>query len=308
MARVLTTGTGPHSTREEVTVFYHRLSRRARAAMVIPLVLVGLFAAALLGLAIVQRRLIYPGAYEAGLRQLSPQVPAGTEAVAIETADGERLFGLWRAPAPGCAVVLSFHGNASRPDAHAARFVEGPWAAQGWGVLAIAYRGYPGSTGAPSETGLIADGEASYREVERRAPGAGILLHGHSLGAAVAVAVGKSRPHLGLYLEAPFNSLDHIVRLLFPFAPGWLLRDRYRSDLRIAGASAPVLIVHGTDDPVIPLKLARKLAEAAGPAARLTVLKGDHVSILGTQDEEAERLFRPSAQAGCATAAQAGAR
>ncbi|GJD93294.1 alpha/beta hydrolase [Methylobacterium iners] len=277
-------------------------------SLLIPLVLVGLVAAALLGLAASQRRLIYPGAYEAALRQVSPRVPAGTEPVAIGTADGERLFGLWRAPEPGCAVVLSFHGNASRPDAHAKRFLEAPWAAQGWGVLAIAYRGYPGSTGRPSETGLIADGEAAYREVARRAPGAGILLHGHSLGAAVAVAVGESRPHLGLYLEAPFDSLAHLVRLLVPFAPGWLLRDTFRSDLRIAGASAPVLIVHGTKDPVIPLKLARKLAEAAGPAARLSVLTGDHVSILGTLDIEAERRFRPAARAGCATATQAGAR
>ncbi|GJD75799.1 alpha/beta hydrolase [Methylobacterium goesingense] len=249
---------------------------------------------AILLLALFQRHLIYPGAFRSEAAPAPRAAPAGTQAIQIETADGERLLGFWRPPAPGCAVVLSFHGNGSRPEPAAARFSADPWRAQGWGVLAIAYRGYPGSTGSPSEAGLIADADAAYRAVTARAPGVPVLLHGHSLGAAVAVATGVSVPHLGLYLEAPFDSLAAVAASRFPYLPtGLLLRDTFRSDERITATAGPVLIVHGRLDGVVPLTHARHLAERAGDRARLTILEGDHVSILGAWDREAEPLFRP---------------
>ncbi|AWN36670.1 alpha/beta hydrolase [Methylobacterium radiodurans] len=244
-------------------------------------------------LALAQRRLIYPGAYQDVASVGERAAPAGTEAITVGTADGERLHALWRAPRPGCGVVVSFHGNASMPEFHAERFAADPWRAAGWGVLAPAYRGYPGSTGAPSEEGLIADGLAAVAEARARAPGAPVLLHGHSLGAAVAVAVAARLPPAGapagLYLEAPFDSLVSAARVHFPAAPGWLLRDTYRSDARIAGLRGPILIVHGTDDPVVPERLGRRLAEAG--KARFEALPGDHVSILGARDKEAVALF-----------------
>jgi uncharacterized protein len=257
-----------------------------------------LYAVALVVLGVFQRHLIYPGAFRSQPQTVAREAPAGTQAVSLETADGERIFGFWRAPAPGCAVVLSFHGNGSWPEPAAARFSTGPWRAEGWGVLAIAYRGYPGSTGSPSEDGLIADASAAYREIEARAPGAPVLLHGHSLGAAVAVAVAQSVPNLGLYLEAPFDSLAAVAAARFPYLPtGLLLRDSFRSDTRLGASGGPVLIVHGRSDPVVPLAHAQRLAERAGARVHLTILDGDHVSILGAQDREAAALFRPAAVA-----------
>ncbi|KAB1081927.1 alpha/beta hydrolase [Methylobacterium soli] len=247
-----------------------------------------------------QRHLIYPGAVRAGPPLPAGMAPPGTAPVSLTTRDGESLHALWRAPRPGCGVVLTFHGNGSRPEPHAARFASGAWAEGGWGVLAIAYRGYAGSSGSPSEAGLIADGVAAAREAARRAPGAPILLHGHSLGAAVAVAEAERVPHLGLYLEAPFDSLAALVRLRFPLAPAILLRDTYRSDLRIAGSREPVLIVHGLQDGIVPVKLAHRLAAAAGPAARFEALAGDHVLILGERDAAAEPFFRGRIGAACA--------
>lgn len=254
----------------------------------------GLYLLLLGTLALFQRRLIYPGAFRSGHQARLP-VPPGTEAISIVTADGERLHALWRAPRPGGGIVVTFHGNASRPEPHAERFASAPWIGAGWGVLAIAYRGYPGSTGSPSEEGLIADGLAAADEAARRAPGAPILLHGHSLGTAVAVAVAERRAHLGVYLEAPFDSLAAVVRLAFPYLPTFLLRDTWRTDRRIAGAGGPVLIVHGTEDPIVPVKLGRRLAVAAD--ARFEAVAGDHVSILGLRDREAERFFGARVQA-----------
>ncbi|KQO61689.1 alpha/beta hydrolase [Methylobacterium sp. Leaf88] len=262
--------------------------------------LASLVATAILGLSVLavtlltvfQRHLIYPGAFRSRAPAPARPAPPGTEAISLPTADGERLFGFWRAPEPGCPVVLSFHGNGSRPEPGAARFAGAPWRGAGWGVLAIAY---PGSTGSPSEAGLIADGQAAYAMVQARVPGTPVLLHGHSLGAAVAVALAEARPHLGLYLEAPFDSLSAIVAGRFPFLPtSLLLRDTFRSDARIAAEGGPIVIVHGRDDPVVPLAHAERLAAQAGPRTRLTVIAGDHVSILGTQDREAAAVFQPN--------------
>lgn len=264
----------------------------------------GLYGVAVLSLTLGQRRLLYPGAWMA--MPPAGAAPAGTEAFTLTTSDGESLHALWRAPRPGCGVVVSFHGNASRPEPHGQRFAEGPWRSGGWGVLAPAYRGYPGSTGRPSEEGLIRDGLAAVAGAAERAPGAPILLHGHSLGAAIAVAVAERMPHLGLYLEAPFDSLSHLARLRFPLVPtGWLLADTYRSDRRIAGGAEPVLIVQGGEDPVVPAKLAQRLAAAAGPRADLDLIPGDHVSILGHADARAEAFFRARLKGVCGAPAQA---
>ncbi len=134
--------------------------------------LAGLLLAALLlcglacaALALGQRRFLYPGAF-------GPQnpwtIPPGLATITVATPDGESLHGLWRPPRPGCGVVVSFHGNGSRPEPHAARFAAGPWRAGGWGVLSVAYRGYPGSTGSPSEDGLIRDGLAAVEAARGR--------------------------------------------------------------------------------------------------------------------------------------------
>lgn len=268
-----------------------------RVLGILALVLLLLAGAMIGALVFNQRRLIYPGA---SIPSPWSAQPADVEAITIGTADGERLHGLWRAPRPGCGVVLSFHGNGSRPEPHAERFSQGPWRAAGWGLLTLAYRGYPGSTGQPSEEGLIEDGRAALRTVESRAPGAPVLLHGHSLGTGVAVAVAEQATPVGLFLDAPFDSLLHLVRLRFPLLPaGLLLRDPWRSDLRIARGEAPVWIVQGDADPVVPAKLAAGLARAAGARARLEVIPGDHVSILGMRDQAVEAFFRGRIGAAC---------
>ena len=271
---------------------------RLLAGLVLAAVL--LYGLALLGLALGQRRLLYPGAY----RSPPPwAAPPDVTAITVQTPDGERLHALWRPPRPGCGVVVSFHGNGSRPEPHAERFAAGPWRAAGWGLLAPAYRGYPGSTGRPSETGLIRDGLAAVAAAAERAPDASILLHGHSLGAAVAVAVAGHMTSLGLYLEAPFDSMTRVVRLHAPLVPSRLLRDTFRSDLRIRAGTEPVLIVQGRDDRGGPAKRAQALAAAAGSRARIDLVPGDHVSILVRRDHEAAALFGARVRSGCTAAA-----
>lgn len=239
-----------------------------------------------------QRYLIYP-TWASHLLE-SVYVPLGTERVEIPTADGERLLGFWKAPAPGKPVILTFHGNASSPMPHAERFTRLPWSANGWGVLAIAYRGYPGSSGSPSESGLSEDAEAAWRFVRDRARDSKVLLHGHSLGAAVAIHLAQGKDVVGLYLEAPFTSMVDMARLRAWWLPvDWLVRDTFRSDRRIADLPFPVFVVHGDADPVIPFDYGKRLAGMARDGTFREVKGGDHVSLFGALDKEAEERFRP---------------
>lgn len=247
---------------------------------------------ALAGLALGQRRLIYPvwaaEAYGVG------QVPLGTQRVPVATADGETLLGIWAPPAPGKPVVVTFHGNASSPFPHAGRFMSHVWRSNGWGMLAVAFRGYPGSTGSPSESGLLADGEAAFRFARSAAPDSRILLHGHSLGAAVAIELAGRHDVLGVYVEAPFSSLVDMVRYRMVGVPTLLLRDTFRSDERISSVKSPVVVVHGDDDPIVPIEQGRRLASLA-PKSTFIVAKGaDHVSLFGGRDVEVEEMFRNS--------------
>lgn len=264
-----------------------------RVAAGLLLVLLALYGAVVAAFWWFQRGLLYPG--QGGpVPVTGARLPPDIETVTVPTPDGERLRALWLPPAPGAGVVVTFHGNASLPEWHAERFAAGPWRARGWGVMAPAYRGYPGSTGSPSEAGLIADGLASLAEARRRAPGAPVLLHGHSLGAAVAVAVAAragASGVLGLYLEAPFDSMTAMARHHFRLLPAGLLADSWHSDRIIGSVSVPILIVHGDADPVIPAKYGARLARAAARADFVEV-PGDHVAILGSQDVEAEARFR----------------
>lgn len=216
----------------------------------------------------------------------------GVSRVEVPTADGERLKGFWKPPAPGAGVVVTFHGNGSAPEWHADRFNAAPWSTNGWGFLAVAYRGYPGSTGSPSEDGIIADGEAALAYASGHAPGAPVLLHGHSLGTSVAVALAARHPAKGLYLEAPFTSMRAMAAHRAPFLPSVLLLDTLRSDLRIPAVAARTVVVHGTEDPVVPTSMGRALAALAVPPAEFVPVPGDHVSFLGDADDALEPAFR----------------
>jgi hypothetical protein len=142
-------------------------------------------------------------------------------------------------------------------------------------VLAT-YRGYPGSTGAPSETALVADGIALFdRIVEGGTPPEDIVIAGFSLGSAVAVAVAAERSPRALFLQAPPSAIDEVAAHHYPWLPVRLLmRDRFRSVDRMARVRAPVFIVHGEADYVVPLRFARRLLDAAPEPKELLVLPG----------------------------------
>jgi fermentation-respiration switch protein FrsA (DUF1100 family) len=180
------------------------------------------------------------------------------EEVVLDTADGERVI-VWHVPPRGeQPVVLYFHGNGGALQHRVPRFRK--LVADGIGLVALSYRGYAGSTGRPSETGLIIDARAAYDFAASRYPAARIALWGESLGTGVAVALAAEKPVARVMLDAPFTSTVDVASAVYWFLPvRVLMKDPFRSDERIGKVAAPVLIMHGERDTIVPIAFGERL-------------------------------------------------
>jgi len=216
------------------------------------------------------------------------------EEVVLDTADGERVIVWHIAPRGDQPVVLYFHGNGGALRYRADRFRA--LTQDGTGLVALSYRGYAGSSGRPSEDGLIADARAAYAFAMQRYPMARLVLWGESLGTGVAVAIAAEKAAAKkvarLVLEAPFASAVSVAASVYPFVPVRLLmKDQFRSDLRIRNVTAPVLIVHGDRDTVIPIESGERLYALAEDPKRFLRVPGAGHEDLGTRAIEAMRAF-----------------
>ena len=176
----------------------------------------------------------------------------------LTTADGEKVI-VWYVPAkPGHPVVIYFHGNGDSLAGLAFHFRA--ITSEGTGLVALSYRGYAGSSGRPSEQGLLWDAAAAYAFATARYSTDRIVLWGFSLGSGVAVALAAEQRVGKLILEAPFTSIaDLAASLLRIFPVRWLIKDPFRSDERIARVTAPLLIMHGVRDFTIPISHGEQL-------------------------------------------------
>ncbi len=150
--------------------------------------------------------------------------------------------------------------------------------ANGVGVIALSYRGYGGSTGTPTETGLHRDAEAAYAFAVAHYKPDRIVLWGHSLGTGVAVKLASEKPVAKLILEAPYSSTADVAVMRFPFAPVRLLmKDQFHSDQWIGAVKAPILVMHGARDGVVPIRFGKRLfALAHEPKRFIRYDKGRH--------------------------------
>ena len=104
------------------------------------------------------------------------------------------------------------------------------------------------------------DARAAYAFAAARYPADRIVLWGESLGSGVAVALAAEKPVARIVLESPFTSIADVASSIYWFLPvRWLIKDPYRSDLRIAKVTAPVLVLHGERDNVVPIALGERL-------------------------------------------------
>ena len=147
----------------------------------------------------------------------------------------------------------------------------------GFSVLLFDYRGYGGNPGDPSEDGLAADARAAQQWLARQpdVDPRRIAYFGESLGAAVAVGLAVQSPPAALVLRSPFTSLPDVGAVHYPWLPVQrLLLDRYPSIDRIASVSAPVLVIAGDRDDIVPMSLSRRLYDAAAEPKRFVLVPG----------------------------------
>jgi fermentation-respiration switch protein FrsA (DUF1100 family) len=175
------------------------------------------------------------------------------------------------ATTPVLGHVLLCHGNAGNVAdrvPHATLL-----SAAGFDVLLFDYRGYGRSRGRPGEAGTYADARAARRALLRR-DGVGperVLYLGESLGAAVALELAIEHPPAGVILQSAFTSVQDIARVHYPYVPRALVPDAYPSLRLVSRLHAPLLMLHGARDTIVPLMHGEALYDAAPEPKRLHV-------------------------------------
>lgn len=221
--------------------------------------------------------LFLPGIPSRQLAATPADIGLSYEALRLVTADGETLDAWFIPASPERAVLLFFHGNAGNIS-HRLDSLR-IFHELGLSVLIFDYRGYGRSSGRPSEQGTYEDARAAWRYlVEQRGVAANrIVLFGRSLGGAVATRLATEHQPAGLIVESTFRSVPALAAEIYWFLPvRSLARLEYPAERLISSVQAPVLVVHSTEDEIIPFRHGEALHAAAGPSARLLALRGDH--------------------------------
>ena len=202
---------------------------------------------------------------------------AGLHGVAervLETPDGARVIAWYGKAKPGQPTILYFHGNAGSLETRSERIRK--YMARGFGVFMMTYRGFGGSSGEPSESSNVADAILAFNALT----GSGVdpldvIVYGESLGTGVAVQVAEEKRVAGLVLDAPYTSMVDLAALHHPFIPGrWFMTDRYETRRHIAKITAPLLVLHGEEDVVVPVAMGREIFSRAPEPKTLKTFPG----------------------------------
>ena len=206
----------------------------------------------------------------------------------FDSGDGEGLHGWWvAARGERRGHVLLCHGNAGNIGdrvVHADLLT-----AAGFDVLLFDPRGYGRSSGTPDEEGTYTDARAALGRLRAQpeVDPSRILYLGESLGGGVAVELAQAHPPSALVLLSAFTSVRGIARVHYPFIPAPVIPDAYPSLRRIREVEAPLLVLHGDRDDIVPLAHGRALFEAApGPKKMHVVAGAGHNDILDRAGEE----------------------
>ncbi len=273
------------------------------------------YLAIVLLVSIAQRQLIYaPSRVPQVPINAAGFLPGAGEPVSITAQDGLQLHGWHFLPPPltavdaagfdrrlqeGRKVVLFFPGNGgNRGDRDRDFRVLSNLNVH---IFAFDYRGYGENPGHPTEEALAADARVIWKYITetRRVPADRIILYGESLGGGVATRLASDlctagTPPAGLILRSTFSSMIDAAGIHYPWLPVTLiLKDRYRSDLRIPQMTAPLLMLHGTRDTIVPVTLGRKLFELAPAKSANDIAKtfvelprADHNDVLDADPAE----------------------
>ena len=191
------------------------------------------------------------------------------EILKVPVGEGDTLSALWLPNSNAVFTVLHSHGNAEDIGflrSHLEDVVD-----RGFSVFAYDYRGYGTSSGAPSERNAEEDADAAYRYLtaELGIPPERIIVHGRSVGAALAILLAQKHPVAGLVSESGFVSAFRVITRIRIFPV-----DKFPNLSRIANVTCPKLFIHGTEDLTIPAWHSQALFEEAGEPKRIVWIEG----------------------------------
>lgn len=224
--------------------------------------------------------------------QIGAEADENFSQIEIQTPDGEKLFALHHPSQNGEATIIIFHGNGDAAIHQKPR--GGKLIDAGFGVLLAEYRGYPGSTGTASESGLFTDALAIYDFIQNQQPQE-VGLYGHSLGTGVSTYLASERDIFALVLEGPFDALAAVAADRYPWIPVWqLIKHKFQSDIYIKDLDAKILIMHGDLDRTVPIKHGRRLYEMAPKGTEFIEFEGGEHSNLEKfgSEEKAVDFFK----------------
>lgn len=244
----------------------------------------GSFYAALIVLMFVlQRHIIYHP--QQGMGQPADYGFVAAKQVEILTKDGERLIGWYAAPTTKSEIIVYFHGNAGHLGDRASKLRA--FAESGYGVFSVSWRGYGNSTGSPSEAGLMEDARAAITWLKLSPEN--LILYGESLGSGVAVRMATEFDARLVMLEAAYISVQKRGQELYPWLPvKYLLRDNFDSLHFIDKIHAPLVMIHGDKDTIIPVAHGKTLFEKAVQPKKIYIYEG-----VGHTDFTMEQILAP---------------
>lgn len=219
----------------------------------------------------VQRSLVFPA--PRGSSQAAP--PPGPGFRRLSPPGGPVVDVLYLPGKPGLPTFVHFHGNGEQIAYQVDLAQE--MNARGLGFLGVEYPGYATNPGTPSEQGLYQAAEVAIAELRAQGvPRELTVLSSVSLGGGVAVEMAKRGHGARMVLLAPFTSIVGMANLGFAFLPTRLLvRDPFDNEAKAPGIDIPVLIFHGDQDEVIPVRMGQKLGTLF-PHGRTEVIPGAH--------------------------------
>ena len=186
------------------------------------------------------------------------------EKVKITTSDNLNLLGwLHNKDLKKFKTIVFFHGNAGKLDNRIYKL--NYFKNMDVNFLIIAWRGFSGNKGKPSEKGLYEDGKSTIDFLKNLGvTEKNIIIYGESLGTGIATEIAQNDKFAGLILETPFTSMIEAAKNFYPYIPvGLLLKDKYKNDKKIKNINIPLLVMHGEADQIVPFWMGKKIYEIA---------------------------------------------
>ncbi len=210
---------------------------------------------------IFQRNLLY---HPKENNYFGDQLLVPIETVKVQTSDGiELLSWFHNKNLIKYKTILFLHGNAGSLENRIHKINH--FKDMKVNFLLIAWRGFNGNKGKPTESGLYEDAESAVQWLKSKGvTEENIIIYGESLGTGVATEIAQNKNFAGIILESPFTSMIDAGKDKYPYLPvRFMLKDKYESDKKIKSIKSPILIMHGKIDNIVPFHMGKKMYELA---------------------------------------------